>query len=111
MKGPTDDIWLEALNYGINWLDFVEFDKKTQEIKVNVSFEVDSSFSSEAIETLKSYGFNSLINLDLKYNSSDNTWEMFDYSECWGNTTKMLLAQTQNIEFVVGESQTTIKED
>ncbi len=111
MKGPTDDIWLETLNYSINWLDFVEFDKKTQEIKVNVSFEVDSSFSSEAIETLKSYGFNSLINLDLKYNSSDNTWEMFDYSECWGNTTKMLLAQTQNIEFVVGESQTTIKED
>lgn len=110
MKGSAD-IWLEVLNYSINWLDFVEFDKKTQEIKVNVSFEVDSSFSSEAIETLKSYGFNSLINLDLKYNSSDNTWEMFDYSECWGNTAKMLLGQTQNIEFVVGESQTTIKED
>lgn len=110
MKGSAD-IWLEVLNYSINWLDFVEFDKKTQEIKVNVSFDVDSSFSSEEIETLKSYGFNSLINLDLKYNSSDNTWEMFDYSECWGNIAKMLLGQTQNIEFVVGESQTTIKED
>lgn len=110
MKGPTD-IWLEALNYSINWLDSVEFDKKTQEIKVNVSFDVDTSLSSEAIETLKSFGFNSLLNLDLKYNSSDNTWEMFDYSECWGNTTKILLGQTQNIEFVIGESQTTIKED
>lgn len=110
MKGSAD-IWLEVLNYSINWLDFVEFDKKTQEIKVNVSFEVDSSFSSEAIDTLKSFGFNSLLNLDLKYNSSDDTWEMFDYSECWGTTSKMLLGQTQNIEFVVGESQTTIKED
>ena len=110
MKGPTD-IWLEVLNYSINWLDFVEFDKKTQKIKVNVSFDVDTSLSSEAIETLKSLGFNSLINLDLKYNSSDNIWEMFDYMECWGNTAKMLLGQTQNIEFVVGESQTTIKED
>ena len=110
MKGPTD-IWLEVLNYSINWLDFVEFDKKTQKIKVNVSFDVDTSLSSEAIETLKSLDFNSLINLDLKYNSSDNIWEMFDYMECWGNTAKMLLGQTQNIEFVVGESQTTIKED
>lgn len=110
MKGPTD-IWIETLNYSFNWLDSVEFDKKTQEIKVNVSFDVDSSYSSEAIETLKSYGFNSLLNLDLKYNSSDNTWEMFDYMECWGTTSKMLLGQTQNIEFVVGESQTTIKED
>ncbi len=109
MKGSAD-IWLEVLNYSINWLDFVEFDKKTQEIKVNVSFEVDTSLSSEAIETLKSYGFNNLINLDLKYNS-DNIWEMFDYMECWGTTSKMLLGQTQNIEFVVGESQTTIKED
>lgn len=109
MKGSAD-IWLEVLNYSINWLDFVEFDKKTQEIKVNVSFDVDSSFSSEAIETLKSYGFNSLLNLDLKYNS-DNIWEMFDYMECWGTTSKILLGQTQNIEFVVGESQTTIKED
>lgn len=110
MKGSADT-WFEVLNYSINWLDSVEFDKKRQEIKVNVSFEVDTSLSSEAIETLKSYGFNSLINLDLKYNSSDNTWEMFDYSECWGNTAKILLGQTQNIEFVVGESQTTIKED
>lgn len=110
MKGSAD-IWLEVLNYSINWLDFVEFDKKTQKIKVNVSFDVDTSLSSEAIETLKSYGFNSLINLYLKYNSSDNTWEMFDYMECWGTTSKMLLGQTQNIEFVVGESQTTIKED